>query len=149
WLHHGSSISHGSNAVAPSETWPAVAAQRGGVALHSLGFGGNAQVDSFTARVMRDTPADVISVKLGIHVTNGDTMRLRAFVPAVHGFLDPIPEGHPTTPIVLVSPIFCGIQEHTPGPVAIVPESFGTDQVTFVSTGDPADVAQGKLTLDI
>jgi hypothetical protein len=35
-------------------------------------------VDQFTARVIRDSPADVISVKLGINVVNLDAMRLRA-----------------------------------------------------------------------
>src|SRR5690348_10451799 len=41
WLHHGSSISHGSNAVHPSTIWPAVAASAGGVELINLGFGGS------------------------------------------------------------------------------------------------------------
>jgi len=95
WMHHGSSISHGSNAAAPSEIWPAVAARLGGVELLNLGLGGSSMVDPFLARVMRDTPADIISVKLGINVVNADAMRLRAFVPAVHGFLDTIREGHP------------------------------------------------------
>lgn len=31
WLHHGSSISHGSNAASPTGTWPAHAALRAGV----------------------------------------------------------------------------------------------------------------------
>ena len=115
WLHHGSSISHGSNAAAPSETWPAVAARLGGVELRNLGLGGSALVDPFLARVIRDAEADVISVKLGINVVNLDAMRLRAFVPAVHGFLDTIRDGHPDTPLLLVSPIFCGIHESRPG----------------------------------
>ena len=55
WLHHGSSISHGSNAEAPSEIWPAVAARLAGVELRNLGLDGSAVVDQFTARVMRDT----------------------------------------------------------------------------------------------
>ncbi len=87
WLHHGSSISHGSNATHPTGTWPAVAARRGGVELINLGFGGSALLDPFTARTMRDTPADLISVKIGINLVNADLMRLRAFGPAVHGFL--------------------------------------------------------------
>jgi hypothetical protein len=149
WLHHGSSISHGSNAAAPSGTWPAVAARLGGVELRNLGLGGSALVDPFLARVMRDTEADVISVKLGINVVNLDAMRLRAFVPAVHGFLDTIRDGHPDTPLLLVSPIFCGIHESTPGPGAVDPATFGTEQVRFVATGDPAEVAQGKLTLEV
>ena len=107
WLHHGSSISHGSDAASPTTTWPALAASLGGVDLINLGLGGSALLDPFTARAMRDTPADLISVKIGINLVNTDLMRLRAFTPAVHGFLDTIREGHPTTPLLVVSPILC------------------------------------------
>ncbi|MFI7550894.1 GDSL-type esterase/lipase family protein [Micromonospora sediminimaris] len=149
WVHHGSSISHGSNALAPSEIWPAVAARRAGVELRNLGLGGSAFVDPFLARVIRDAPADYISVKLGINVVNLDGMRLRTFVPAVHGFLDTIRDGHPDVPLLLISPLFCGIHEDTPGPGAFDPESIGTDQVRFVATGTPGDVALGRLTLQV
>ncbi|MFC3499666.1 GDSL-type esterase/lipase family protein [Micromonospora krabiensis] len=149
WVHHGSSISHGSNALAPSEIWPAVAARRAGVELRNLGLGGSALVDPFLARVIRDAPADYISVKLGINVVNLDAMRLRAFVPAVHGFLDTIRDGHPDVPLLLISPLFCGIHEDTPGPGAIDPASIGTGQVRFVATGTPDDVPLGRLTLQV
>ena len=149
WVHHGSSISQGSNALAPSETWPAIAARRAGVELCNLGFGGNAVVDPFVARTIRDLPADVISLKLGINVVNADAMRLRAFVPAVHGFLDTIRDGHPDTPIVLVSPVFCGIHEHTSGPGAIDPEALAAGALRFVATGPPEDPTSGRLTLAI
>jgi hypothetical protein len=149
WVHHGSSISHGSNAVAPSEIWPAIAARRAGVELRNLGLGGSAVADPFLARVIRDAPADFISVKLGINVVNLDAMRVRAFVPAVHGFLDLIRDGHPHVPLVLISPVFCGIHEDTPGPGAIDPASIGAGQVRFVATGTPGDVALGRLTLQV
>ncbi|WP_366980638.1 SGNH/GDSL hydrolase family protein [Mycolicibacterium frederiksbergense] len=106
WLHHGSSISHGSNALHPTGTWPALAAAGAGVELINLGMGGAALLDPFTARTMRDIPADLISIKIGINVVNADLMRLRAFGPAVHGFLDTIRDGHPTTPIVVVSALY-------------------------------------------
>ncbi len=149
WLHHGSSISHGSNASTPTQIWPAVAARLGGVSLRNLGLGGNALLDPFVARTMRDAQADLISVKLGINVVNLDGMRLRTFVPAVHGFLDTIRDGHPTTPLLMVSAIFCGIHEDTPGPGAVDPESLGTDQVRFLATGRSEEQAQGKLTLRV
>jgi lysophospholipase L1-like esterase len=76
-------------------------------------------------------------------------MRLRAFVPAVHGFLDTIREGHPDVPLLVVSPIYCGLHEETPGPLAVDPASLGTDQVRFRATGDPAEAAAGKLTLQV
>ncbi|MFE2529856.1 GDSL-type esterase/lipase family protein [Streptomyces sp. NPDC059382] len=146
WVHHGSSISHGSNAERPRSTWPALAAARGGVELINLGFGGNALLDPFVARVLRDTPADLISVKIGINLVNTDLMRLRAFTPAVHGFLDTIREGHPDTPLLVVSPVLCPLQENTPGPLA--PE-FDGQRLRFRATGDPADVAAGRLTLTV
>ncbi|GAA3935458.1 GDSL-type esterase/lipase family protein [Actinoplanes auranticolor] len=149
WLHHGSSISHGSDAASPSTTWPAVAAAAGGVDLINLGLGGSALLDPFTARTLRDTAADLISVKIGINLVNADLMRLRAFVPAVHGFLDTIREGHPSTPLLVVSPIYCPIHEGTPGPASFDLGALRDGRVEFVATGDPADRAAGKLTLRV
>ncbi|MEV0119728.1 GDSL-type esterase/lipase family protein [Streptomyces sp. NPDC050844] len=149
WLHHGSSISHGSDAASPTTTWPALAASLGGVELINLGFGGSALLDPFTARTLRDTPADLISVKIGINVVNADLMRLRAFTPAVHGFLDTIREGHPTAPLLVVSPILCPIHEDTPGPCAPDFSALSTGQLRFMATGDPAETASGKLTLTV
>ncbi|WP_329059859.1 GDSL-type esterase/lipase family protein [Amycolatopsis sp. NBC_01480] len=146
WLHHGSSISHGSNAASPATTWTALAASLGGVDLVNLGFGGSAMLDPFTARTLRDTPADLISVKIGINLVNADVMRLRAFGPAVHGFLDTIREGHPDTPLLVVSPILCPIHEDTPGPGAV---DFSSGVLQFAATGDPAERAAGKLTLKV
>ncbi|MFF2023072.1 GDSL-type esterase/lipase family protein [Streptomyces sp. NPDC058171] len=147
WLHHGSSISHGSNATRPTAIWPALAAARGGVELVNLGFGGSALLDPFTARAMRDTPADLISIKIGINLVNTDAMRLRAFTPAVHGFLDTLREGHPTTPLLVVSPVLCPIHEDTPGPLVY---DFGADgAVRFRASGDPAERAAGRLTLGV
>ena len=150
WLHHGSSISQGSDAASPTSTWPALAASLGGVELVNLGFGGSALLDPFVARVLRDTPADLISLKIGINLVNTDLMRLRAFTSAVHGFLDTIREGHPRTPLLVVSPILCPIHEDTPGPSTPDMTALAdTGQIRFLAAGDPADRASGKLTLGV
>lgn len=149
WLHHGSSISHGSDAASPSTTWPALAASLGGVELINLGLSGSALLDPFTARALRDTPADVISVKIGINLVNTDLMRLRAFTPAVHGFLDTIREGHPTAPLLVASPVVCPIHEDTPGPSALDFSNLSAGKLQFRAAGDPAETAGGKLTLNI
>jgi hypothetical protein len=149
WLHHGSSISHGSNATTPTGTWPALAAALGKVELVNLGFGGGALLDPFTARTLRDTPADLISVKIGINLVNSDLMRLRAFGPAVHGFLDTIRDGHPAAPLLIVSPLYCAIHENTPGPSAPDRRAIGEGQLRFAATGEPAETAAGKLTLTV
>ncbi|MEV0407570.1 SGNH/GDSL hydrolase family protein [Actinoallomurus sp. NPDC050550] len=149
WLHHGSSISHGSDAESPTTTWPALAASLGDAELINLGFGGSALLDPFTARAMRDVSADLISVKLGINLVNTDLMRLRAFTPAVHGFLDTIREGHPNTPLLVVSPVLCPIHEDTPGPTLPDFSSLSEGRLQLRAGGDPAEVAAGKLTLGV
>ncbi|MET0316944.1 MAG: SGNH/GDSL hydrolase family protein [Rhodococcus fascians] len=149
WLHHGSSISQGSNAPSPSATWPALAASLGGVELINLGLAGSAMLDPFTARAMRDTPADVISVKIGINLVNADVMRLRAFGPAVHGFLDTIRDGHPSVPLLVVGPLYCPIHENTPGPGTFDVAGLAAGVVRFVATGDPDGAARGSLTLTV
>jgi hypothetical protein len=151
WVHHGSSISQGSNAASPSTTWPAVAAARAGLDLVNLGLSGSALLDPFTARAIRDQPADVVSVKLGINLVNADLLRQRAFGPAVHGFLDTIRDGHPDIPLVVVSPLYCPIHETTPGPGAFDVDALANGELRFIATGDPDDAARpgglGRLTL--
>jgi hypothetical protein len=144
WLHHGSSISQGSNAGSPTTTWAALAAARGGVDLVNLGFSGSAMLDAFVARTVRDQPADLLSLEIGINLVNADVMRMRAFTPAVHGFLDTIRDGHPTTPLLVLSPILCPMHEDTPGPGAA---DLTDGTLRFRATGDPADVAAGRLCL--
>jgi lysophospholipase L1-like esterase len=116
WAHYGSSISHGMEADGPSGTWPAIAARAAGVDLISLGFAGQCHLDGLVARTLRDCDADLISLKLGINLLNGDSMRERVFVAAVHSFLDTIRDGKPDTPILVVSPILCPAAEDHPGP---------------------------------
>ncbi|WP_062464153.1 SGNH/GDSL hydrolase family protein [Demequina soli] len=148
WIHYGSSISQGSAAVRPGETWTSIAARAAGADLRNLGFGGSAMLDQCVARVMRDTPAEAISLEIGINLVNLDAMHLRILGPAVHGFLDTLRDGHPNTPILVVSPLLCPIHESTPGPGAFDPATIGSDQIRFMATGDPADAARGRLTLE-
>jgi len=149
WLHHGSSISQGSNAAHPTGCWPVGAAARAGVDLINLGFSGSALLDPFTARTLRDTAADLISVKLGINLVNTDLMRLRAFFPAVHGFLDTIREGHPSTPLLVISPVYCPIHETTPGPTLFVTAALSEGRLSFRASGEDKEVRQGKLSLAV
>ncbi len=96
---------------------------------------------------MRGAPADLISVKIGINLVNTDLMRVRAFGPAVHGFLDTIREGHPSTPLLVVSPLLCPIHEKTPGPAAPDLTRLSAGELSFTATGDPSDPTRLTLTL--
>lgn len=103
WVHHGGAT--GTGADSPSATWTALAAALGGVELLDLGFDGAAHLDPFTARALRGTPADVVSLEVGRDVVAADSLRRRAFGPALHGFLDTVREGHPDVPLLVVSPL--------------------------------------------
>lgn len=122
WIHYGSSISHSIEAEKPTGVWPVVASRLLGLDLFSLGLAGSANLEQFAARVIAEHPADVISLKVGINPVNGRNMTRRTFVPAVHAFIDTIRATHPTTPIILVSPIFCEAHEEQPGPTGPGPD---------------------------
>jgi hypothetical protein len=141
WAHYGSSISHGMDAEGPVGTWPAVAAQILGLDLVNLGFAGQCHLDGFVARAIREARPDLISLKLGVNVINLDSMRERAFVPAVHAFLDTLREGLPETPVLVLSPILCPMVEDRPGPTL-----RAGDRIRTVAR--PAELAEGALTLE-
>jgi hypothetical protein len=98
-------------------------------------------LDQFVARTIRDLSADVVSVKVGINLVNGDAMRERTFAPALHGFLDTVREGQRETPILLVSPIYCPSVEDKPGPTIMGPDG------RFVTVDGLDDVRLTCLTL--
>jgi hypothetical protein len=106
WVTYGSSITHCRTAESPSQTWPAIAARSCGLNLTCLGYGGGCHLEPMVARMIRELPADYISLKLGINVHNADSMNIRTFRPAVIGFVHIVREKHPDTPLVVISPIF-------------------------------------------
>ena len=116
WVHYGSSISQCGEAERPFDIWPVRASKLLGLNLTNFGFGGQCHLDGFVARSIANTPADFISLKLGINLVNADSMRERAFIPAVHNLLDTIREKQPNVPILVISPIWCPFHETTPGP---------------------------------
>lgn len=136
WVHYGSSISHCIEALRPMDIWPVRAAQLLNLDLINFGFAGECQLDGFAAKSIANTQADFISLKLGINIVNADSMRERAFIPAVHSLIDTIREKQLTTPILVISPIWCPFHETTPGPIMIDgPLLFAKDRPTEFSTG--------------
>jgi hypothetical protein len=105
WITYGSSITHCRTADSPTKTWPAIVARTRGYDLTCFGFGGQCHLDPMMARVIRDREADLISLCLGINVHSG-SLNERTFYAGILGFVQIIREKHPTTPIVLMSPIY-------------------------------------------
>lgn len=145
WIHHGSSISHCVETPSPTGVWPVVAARTAGLSLVNLGFGGHCMLDPFVADAIAATPADVISIKVGVNIVGARAMDQRTFVPAVHGFLDRVRAGHPDTPIVLASSILWPGSEDVPGPADV--EFLDGGRVRCHTAGERGDVAKGALTM--
>ncbi|MFH8798783.1 GDSL-type esterase/lipase family protein [Streptomyces sp. NPDC017936] len=113
WVTYGSSLTQSVFAAGPSETWSALVAREGGWRLHNLGFSGQAHLDPVVARTIRELPADLISLELGINVHNKGTFAERSWTPAVCGFVETVRDGHPELPIVVVTPLSSPEREDT------------------------------------
>ncbi len=115
WITYGSSITHARQAAGPTEAWPAMVANRFGLNLTCLGYGGNCHLEPMVARMIRDLPADYISLCLGINVCCSESLNERTFRSAVIGLIAIIRERHARTPMAVVSPIRSPPRETDPG----------------------------------
>ena len=113
WITYGSSITHCRAAASPSLTWPAIAARKHGLNLTCLGYGGNCHLEPMIARMMRELPADFLSMKVGINIYGSASLSPRTFQSAIIGFVRIVREKHPDTPFVVISPIFSPPRENT------------------------------------
>lgn len=112
-LFHGSSISHGMEAEGATANWPAVASRLANLDHLNLGWAGSCLLSGLAARIIRDQRADAIVLKLGINVHTDGQLKERNFLDAAHSMISIIREKHPTTPMLIVSPIWSPPREST------------------------------------
>jgi hypothetical protein len=113
WVTYGSSITQCRTAASPTQTWPAIVARERGLNLTCLGFGGQCHLDPMIARLIRDLPADYLSICAGINIYGAASLSSRTFLPALIGTALIVREGHPDAPLALISPIFSPPREPT------------------------------------
>ena len=114
WVTYGSSITHCGSAHSPSRTWPAMVARERNWNLTCLGYGGQCHLDIEIARMMRDRPADYLSICAGINIYGSPTLNERTFRSSLIGFVRILREKHAETPLLLISPIYSKPREETP-----------------------------------
>ncbi len=119
WLTYGSSITQCRTAASPSRTWPGIVARTLGLDLTCLGFGGQCHLDPMIALLIRDTPADLLSMCVGINIQGANSMNIRTFRPGILGFVRIVREKHPRTPFVVMSPIYGVGREVAPNIVGL------------------------------
>ena len=109
---YGSSITSCAEASSPSRTWPAIAANStAGLHLVNLGFAGGCHLDPLVARAIAGARADFVVLELGVNVFDAKSFSERSFEAAVLGFILNVRDGHPTAPLLVVSPIWAAGRE--------------------------------------
>lgn len=111
WVTYGSSITQCVAASSPSRAWPAIAAEACGFNLTNLGFSGNCHMEPMIGRVIRDLPADFISLCVGVNIYGAGTLSPRMFKPLLIGLLETIRDKHKDTPLLVISPIYGTVRE--------------------------------------
>ncbi|HEX6682653.1 MAG TPA: GDSL-type esterase/lipase family protein [Candidatus Limnocylindrales bacterium] len=122
WVTYGSSITHCRTAAGPSETWPALVARQLGWDLTCLGFGGECHLDPVAAQAIARTPADLVSLCLGINIYGAASFGPRTLAGQVSGFIQTVRDAHPGIPIAVISPIVSPSRERTPNDVGLTLE---------------------------
>ena len=107
---YGSSITHGASAVRPTGTYAMRTAQRLGVDLINLGFGGGAHLEPQMAEYIaaRDD-WDLATLELGINILD---ISVAAFAQRVARFVTTIAAAHPDKPIYCIDVYPCNEELH-------------------------------------
>ena len=105
WITYGSSITHCQQADGPTQTWPTLVARDNGWRLTNLGLAGECQLDPIAAETIAQTPADLISLCVGINSYNAAVFSERSYGPALQGFLKAVRRAHPAVPLVVITPV--------------------------------------------
>ncbi|MDQ0973654.1 lysophospholipase L1-like esterase [Neobacillus niacini] len=132
WITYGSSITHCYYSDSPSQTWPVLAAKKMDSNLTCLGYSGNCHLEPMVARMIRDLPADFISLCVGINIVGGTTLSNRTFSPALIGFIQTIRDVHKDVPLAIISPIFHREREKIENEVGLSLEKVRTEIVQVV-----------------
>lgn len=113
WTVYGSSITQCGAAASPAQTWPAIVARSRGWDLTCLGFGGQCHLEPTMAQLIRDVPADIVTLCLGINVYGAGSLSLRTFRAAAIGMIAIIREKQPHTELLVMSPLYAPDRETT------------------------------------
>jgi lysophospholipase L1-like esterase len=114
WVAYGDSILEGWVASGPGYSWPAVAARSLGLDVVNLGYAGAARGEMASAEQVAALPADVISITHGTNCWTRTPHSVGMMRETTAAFLEVVRGAHPTTPIVVASPVLRPDAESTP-----------------------------------
>lgn len=114
WVVHGDSITEGWWSTRPAHGWPAVAGRALGWDTVNLGYAGAARGELATAEQLAGLPADVLTLAFGTNCWSRVPFTAPLLYETTRTFLDIVRQGHPRTPLLLLSPVLRPDAERTP-----------------------------------
>ncbi len=105
WIAYGDSVTQGWIASGPAQGWAAIAARKAGLDLANLGYAAAGRGEIVSAEHIAALPADIISVAYGASCWTRVPHSVGMLAEGFAGFIDVVREGHPSTPIIVVSPV--------------------------------------------
>jgi lysophospholipase L1-like esterase len=114
WIAYGDWTTQGWTASGPSQGWTAIAARKTGLDLVNFGYAGAARGEIVSAEHISTLPAAVITIAYGASCWTRVPASVGMVTEGLRAFLDVVRQGHPTTPIVVISPILRPDAEDAP-----------------------------------
>ena len=105
WLAYGDSMTQGWIASGPSHAWTAIAARKTGLDLVNLGYAQAGRGEIVSAEHIAGLAAEVITVAYGASCWTRTPHGIGMVAEGFRAFLEVVRQGHPTTPVVVVSPL--------------------------------------------
>lgn len=105
WLVHGDSITEGWWSTRPAHSWPAVVGRMLGLDTVNLGYAGAARGELATAEQLSALPADLITLAFGTNCWSRNPCSATLLYETTRAFIELVRQGHPDTPLLLVSPV--------------------------------------------
>jgi lysophospholipase L1-like esterase len=114
WIAYGDQTTQGWIASGPAQGWAAIAARKAGLDLVNLGYAGAGRGEIVSAEHIAAMSADIITIAYGASCWTRTPHSTGMVEEGLRAFLDVLRMDHPTTPIVVVSPVLRLDAEDTP-----------------------------------
>ena len=152
WIAYGDAVTQGWIASGPAQGWAAIVARKAGLDVVNLGFAAAGRGEIVSAEHIAALPADIISIAYGASCWSRVPHSVGMVAEGFRGFLDVIRQGHPLTPIVVVSPFVRPDAEKEPNRLGATLANIrnAIESVTRdrMASGDPTlSLVAGKSTI--
>ncbi|MBW5482521.1 GDSL-type esterase/lipase family protein [Streptomyces bambusae] len=114
WVVHGDSITEGWWSTRPAHGWPAVAGRALGWDTVNLGYAGAARGELAVAEQLAALPAEALTLAFGTNCWTRVPHTAPLLYETTRAFLELVRQGHPRTPLLLLSPVLRPDAERTP-----------------------------------